>query len=485
MGKSEQTLSETMKLAFLASTVAATELIQIPISPDNGEISESNLVASDVTIYKSWELSVDLKMGEPDEQKYNSIVTNILSLGGLDVDMDFNSGLVICNSAVDIMFITKVEEHCWFSEGVPDDWFTLKIRQKPKMYTGLQYPWSHKTHESNLDYNYQVVFDGNADEFSEFKVDADFNHGATIGFSDQQTHDSMKIEIVLGGWTGTRSVIRSGNQGVIEADVGHSAEEFDAFKHDLRVVVNDGIVQVFKTQASDAEPFMEWKSETIVKAELTNLLVTGGYQGSGSWKIDGRKIQNTPPPRTWYEIYIDGELMEMIENHNPKVWRNVNAEIAGTSDFIEATVGAYKNFSLKTWRSLESVEDGILNLQVQFAQILSDSELRERVQNKHVKLFNKASNSLLAFYESMRDHKTKPCSFPAKWEEKVEINHGSDECEAVEQTVAAVEEWGKTFVFQCNSSGRVPYTMLNRVMKKMNKRVNRLLAKMNDNCEAA
>ena len=51
-----------------------------------------------------------------------------------------------------------------------------------------------------------------------FEISADFNHDLNIGFSASQNHNGKKWEILLGGWRGTRSVIRSGNQ---EPHPGH------------------------------------------------------------------------------------------------------------------------------------------------------------------------------------------------------------------------------------------------------------------------
>ena len=63
------------------------------------------------------------------------------------------------------------------------------------------------------EYYYQLI-DGNAHTFDWFHISAsDFSNDIHIGFSNGcKSHHDEKWEIVLGGWSGTRHVIRDGNQ---------------------------------------------------------------------------------------------------------------------------------------------------------------------------------------------------------------------------------------------------------------------------------
>ena len=63
------------------------------------------------------------------------------------------------------------------------------------------------------EYYYQLI-DGNADTFDWFHISAPgFSNDIHLGFSKGcKSHDDEKWEIVLGGWSGTRHVIREGNQ---------------------------------------------------------------------------------------------------------------------------------------------------------------------------------------------------------------------------------------------------------------------------------
>merc|ERR1711892_1044679 len=442
----EHTLTETMKLAFLtlaaATDLQPEELIKIPISPDNGKVSDSNLVASGLTLYKEWELSVDLKM------RTNKITdwSNILALQVNHEEADDNLWHGIYGDRIPAVFMhggkntvhvcNSVNDnwnHCWNSEDLGTDWFNLKILQRAEMMIGMPNPFVHKSHKSNTDYNYQVLFD-DADKYETFYIDADFNNDVHIGFSNLQTHTGKKIEIVIGGW----------------------------------------------------EPFMEWKSSTIKKTELTNLLVSGGFNGFGTWEVDAQ-VFLPPPPKSdtiMYEIYINDEMKDSVENEQPKVWRNVRAEIANG---IRASKGVYKNFSLNTIkqpRPYQPVENRITKLQAHFAEIMSNSNLREAAQTKFAAKFNSATGDLITFYEILRDHEKHPCTFPPTWKEEEEdevdrYNRG-DPCKAITQMVTGAQKWGEIFVHNCRREelGRDPYNLLDRVMAKVNKVGDKVKAKM-------
>ena len=447
-----------------------------------------------MTLYKEWELSVDLKM------RTNKITdwSNILALQVNHEEADDNLWHGIYGDRIPAVFMhggkntvhvcNSVNDnwnHCWNSEDLGTDWFNLKILQRAEMMIGMPNPFVHKSHKSNTDYNYQVLFD-DADKYETFYIDADFNNDVHIGFSNLQTHTGKKIEIVIGGWAGTASVIRGeGNQTPPHGDVGktHTKAEFDEFKHSLQVTVADGIIQVFN---GGVEPFMEWKSSTIKKTELTNLLVSGGFNGFGTWEVDAQ-VFLPPPPKSdtiMYEIYINDEMKYSVENEQPKVWSNVRAEIANG---IKASKGVYKNFSLNTIkqpRPYQPVENRITKLQAHFAEIMSNSNLREAAQTKFAAKFNSATGDLITFYEILRDHEKHPCTFPPTWkeeeEDEVDRYNRDDPCKAVTQMVTGAQKWGEIFVHNCRREelGRDPYNLLDRVMAKVNKVGDKVKAKM-------
>ena len=169
---------------------------------------------------------------------------------------------------------------------VPNCFYEQENIEPDTTIVGEAYTSDFKTHYSQDRYYYKVVFD-NADQYESFHFDVDdgFNNDITIGFSKTQEHSGDKIEIVIGGSGGTASVIgfRSGDELDDHVKVYHTKWDFDVFKHFLQVTIADGIVQVF---IGENEPFMEWRNPAINKTELTNLLVSGGWGGYGTWKIN-------------------------------------------------------------------------------------------------------------------------------------------------------------------------------------------------------
>ena len=185
-----------------------------------------------------------------------------------------------------------------------------------------------------------------------------------------------------------------------------------------------------------------------------------------------------------YEILINDVVQYSIENEQPKVWSNVRAEIANG---IKASKGVYKNFSLNTVRPprpYQPVENRITKLQAHFAEILSNSNLREAAQTKYANKFNSATGDLVLFYEILRDHEKHPCDFPPTWkeeeEDEVDRYNRDDPCKAISQMVTGARKWGETFVHNCKreEQGKDPYNLLDRVMLKVNKVGDKVKAKM-------
>ena len=72
-----------------------------------------------------------------------------------------------------------------------------------------------------------------------------------IGYSKTSGHDDEKWEIVIGGWSGTLSVIRDRNQGESLASVTHAYLPnfyFLEFKKNIFVKIEDGKISVYNDQ---------------------------------------------------------------------------------------------------------------------------------------------------------------------------------------------------------------------------------------------
>ena len=89
--------------------------------------------------------------------------------------------------------------------------------------------------------------------------------------------------------------------------VDHDRSELVAFRHNVQVTVADGIVQVFN-ETLQHQLVMEWQSSTIVKSELTNLLVSGGYGGYGMWKINAERKPKTKEELSACQGAVDGYI---------------------------------------------------------------------------------------------------------------------------------------------------------------------------------
>merc|ERR1712176_1655672 len=419
--KSVEKKSLKMKLSLLTlASIGQAEKIEYDLTTD-GQISSSNQIGSGITLYKEWELSVDLKL----RKNRNWNWSNVFALQQYDADADdklahgdlgdrvpavFMHGgaqkLHICNS------VNGNWNYCYDTDDVGTGWNNLVIRQTEEK--DYDYELITKEHTSNGDYNYQVVFD-NADEYDAFYFDADLPHDAHIGFSATTGHEDKKIEIVLGGWGGLQSVIRSANQKPDQGHVkiNHTKAEFDSWKKDVKVAIFDGKVVV----STGDKVLMEWADKSIVKADLTNLLVSGGWGGSGDWVIQGYNEPKPLPSIYMFEIFIDGILEYSIENESPAVYRDVKAEIAnGWRN--GASKGNYRNFSLTTTKppkKLPPVETRIEKLQANFGEILASSNLRQVQVEKFTKKFTEKTDDLIVLYEILRDSEKHKCEFPKTW----------------------------------------------------------------------
>ena len=69
-----------------------------------------------------------------------------------------------------------------------------------------------KNFETSTNYNYIVVYD-NLQDYRTISFECEISNDIHIGISKTPLHKDPKFEIVIGGWRGTKSVIRDRNQG--------------------------------------------------------------------------------------------------------------------------------------------------------------------------------------------------------------------------------------------------------------------------------
>ena len=125
-----------------------------------------------------------------------------------------------------------------------------------------------------------------ANEYSYFQIDgSEFNNDIHISFSKFSGHSDEKWELVIGGWSGFKSVVRLRNaaSNVRKLTKNHSKTLFDSIKNDIRVYVTDGELLV----RGESYIFIQYRNSLIKKNELRYLLVSGGFGGHGTYKIFG------------------------------------------------------------------------------------------------------------------------------------------------------------------------------------------------------
>ena len=194
----------------------------------------------------------------------------------------------------------------------------------------------------NTEYHYTVLYN-NANEYAGFQVDAsDFTNDIHIGLSKHDVHEDKKWEIVIGGWRGTKSVIRSANQspkaGLVS--VSHTKEEYEALINNFKVLFADGSITI--VDADTNEIFMQYKSASIVKSELRFLLASGGFGGSGSFNSIKPISAWTADPgfNCWHPCEQNGGLCDACNSGNQKGYCCRGDGAAGNGDCPVAAIAA-------------------------------------------------------------------------------------------------------------------------------------------------
>jgi len=116
------------------------------------------------------------------------------------------------------------------------------------------------------------------------------NNDRHIALAQEATHNSAKWEIVLGGWRGRQSVIRSGNQGTNLVAVQHSVNDFHNWASEIDVRFGDGYIQVWSL-SNDLE-IIAYNSNDIQQSEMREFMVSSGWGASGDWTITGVSCNN-------------------------------------------------------------------------------------------------------------------------------------------------------------------------------------------------
>jgi len=422
------------------------------------KITRNQLYASGLTVYPEYELSVDVRLRTNTHRDWSNLFA--FQVDDDDADDSLWHGengdripaaylaagtqkLHVCSSVNDNW------NYCWNSDDMgTGNWFNLKVKQSLKHFL----PTTNNIKDLFVpnNYDYKVMYD-NADTFKSFDIDAsDFTNDIHIGFSATDGHEDKKWEIVLGGWSGTRSVIRSKNQWPAHghAEVITTYEEFKAMRNNFRVTVSDGSIVI--KDLDTEKVFMKYKSDDIVKSDLKFMLVAGGWGGSGHFhKVEPKGGE--PPlqgSHYFYEIFVNDELKHSVINKTPRTFENVKGEMANGLPL--SVKGVYKNLSFQTTKPDKPVElklDKLLDkIDEIFDQWASKPEKTQNLRDKWEDMSIKFSDK----YVKLQKH----CDFPSTWkdveyENAVDRYVKDDPCTAMKQMVKGFEKWADTFTADC------------------------------------
>ena len=194
----------------------------------------------------------------------------------------------------------------------------------------------------STEYHYRVLYN-NANDYAGFVINApDFTNDIHIGLSKHDVHTDKKWEIVIGGWRGTKSVIRSANQspknGLVR--VNHSREEYEALRNNFKVLFADGSITIMNGNTN--EIFMQYKDSAIVKSELRFLLATGGFEGSGTFNtIKPISAWNADPVfDCWHSCDTKGGTCDACNSGNKQGYCCRGDGVAGNGDCPAAAIDA-------------------------------------------------------------------------------------------------------------------------------------------------
>ena len=103
--------------------------------------------------------------------------------------------------------------------------------------------------------------------------------------------ESLRWQIIIGGWYGERSVIEQMNPNTLCLGKNHTKNDFDTLKKNFKVTVADKSITI--TNYENGDIFMTCSSEDISKSNLTHMSACSGpNEVSGNLQIE--KIKGLP-----------------------------------------------------------------------------------------------------------------------------------------------------------------------------------------------
>lgn len=433
-----------------------------PIS-DSHKIKPNTLITSGLTVYPEYEMSVDVKLRSTHAGDWTNVLAFQVDSAGAD-DRLWHGGngdripaVFVAAGTTSVHVCSSVNDnwnYCWNSPNQgTNNWFNIKVKQSLKHFAPSSNNIDNRYIPNN--YSYKKLY-SNADTFKFFDIDATgFNNDIHLGFSATEGHDDKKWEIVIGGWAGLQSVIRSGNQTPYSGHVkiNHTREEYEDLIKNFRVIVNDGSITIKNTATNTV--FMKYKSDDIVKSDLKFMLAAGGWGGNGYLNV---KPKGGEAPISgshyFYEVYLNGNLEHSAINETPQTFKKVKAEVANglshNGRTFLAAKGVTRNLSFQSSKPKDKpVSQRLDKLLDKIDEIFAPHMASEKSANIRGKWAG-LSNKLQDKHEKLTQH----CDFPATWKpDEIDtvdrLDPNADPCKNINQMKTQFNKWASIFTSDC------------------------------------
>lgn len=113
------------------------------------------------------------------------------------------------------------------------------------------------------------------------KVNFSVSASSNIHLSLSRDGSSSNYEILLGGWGGFQSVIRTSHQGETVVTLSHSKEDFDRWRVNFQLRVLESSIGIYD---SVGVPIIQFTG--IDTSDIVFVFITTGWGSTGEWTIN-------------------------------------------------------------------------------------------------------------------------------------------------------------------------------------------------------
>jgi len=140
-----------------------------------------------------------------------------------------------------------------------------------------------------------------------FSVEATNDIHISLSENNQDRLDRNSWEIVLGGWHGTKSVIRSSHQGSNLVTVNHSKEQFLKWQCDFEMKSTGNIIGLYDSEGNAIIEYDHFDAKNF-----RYMYISTGWGATGTWRINA-KLELKP---CCSEILLTGAFNLPTENYH-------------------------------------------------------------------------------------------------------------------------------------------------------------------------